>query len=247
VVASFLLRVTRGLNLAQAGFCALCCSELIRPGLEHRHSGAGLSPFNRARTPLLTSQTIVPARLFRYPESMNVLPEPRPGQFLLLAAPRAASEKMLAFTARLAQAGPLRVVDGGNRFNVYILARLAGRLKHETLPEILRRVWIARAFTCFQMAALLEQIPALPNPTLVIDFLNTFYDESVPLAERRRVLGACLVHLRRLSRPAAVVVSVRPPPPLHVDPTGLLDAVRAAADLVWYPDIPSPKLPQRLF
>jgi hypothetical protein len=178
---------------------------------------------------------------------MNVLPEPRPGQFLLLAAPRAASEKMLAFAARLAQAGPLRVVDGGNRFNVYLLARLAGRLQRAALHETLQRVRFARAFTCFQMAALLEQIPAIPDPTLVIDFLNTFYDESVPLAERRRVLEACLGQLRRLSHPAAVVVSVRPPPPPHVDPTGLLDAVQAAADLVWFPDFPSTPLPPRLF
>ncbi len=178
---------------------------------------------------------------------MNVLPEPRPGQLLLLAAPRAASEKMLAFAARLAQAGQLRVVDGGNRFNVYLLARLAGRLKRETLHETLGRVWFARAFTCFQMAALLEQIPATPDPTLVIDFLNTFYDESVPLAERRRVLEACLRHLRRLSHPAAAVVSVRPPPPPHLDPTGLLDAVQDAANLVWYPDLPSAALPMKLF
>ena len=170
---------------------------------------------------------------------MKALPETFPGRFLLLIAPHAASEGMLELAAHLAQRGPLWVMDCGNRFNAYILTRKLHRLQRGDLKQALERVYVSRAFTCYQVTALLEQTPARTDPTLLIDLLDTFYDQSVPLGERRRLLEICLEHLQRLSQQAAVVASLRPPPPSQTDPSGLLDAVRAAADLVWYPEIPA--------
>jgi hypothetical protein len=48
-------------------------------------------------------------------------------------------------------------------------------------------VRLSRAFTCYQMLALLAETPAGGPPTLVLDLLDTFYDESVPLHESRRL------------------------------------------------------------
>jgi hypothetical protein len=101
---------------------------------------------------------------------------------------------MLCAIARLGERGEVRVLDGGNRFNAYIVARAAsGR------PEVLNRITVSRAFTCYQVHSLLESTPAVSVPFVVLDLLNTFYDESVGATERKRLLGACIVQLERLA------------------------------------------------
>jgi len=144
---------------------------------------------------------------------------------------------MLELAAHLVLRGSLRVMDCGNRFNAYILARKLYRLRRGDPKQVLERVYVSRAFTCYQVTALLEQAAVCTDPTLLIDLLDTFYDQSVPLGERRRLLDISLEHLQRLSQQAAVVASLRPPRPPQTDPSGLLDAVRAAANLIWYPEI----------
>lgn len=178
---------------------------------------------------------------------MNTLPDPTSGRLLLLLAPHAAAEAMLALAAHLARRAPLRVLDGGNRFNAHRVARLLRPLAGADLPRALGGIRVARAFTCYQMLSLLETTPPEATPTLVIDFLDTFYDQSALLAERRRLLDRCLEELDRLSRQAAVVISVRPPRPPQTDPTGLQQAVQAAAGQVWFQEEILPALPARLF
>lgn len=180
-------------------------------------------------------------------QALLKIPDPTPGHLLVLLAPHAAGEIMLTITAHLAQRTALRVMDGGNRFNAYKVARALRGLGVEALDQALARVHVARAFTCYQMVALLEQASPQAAPTLVIDLLNTFYDESVPLAERRRLLEGCLGHLRRLSEQAAVVVSLRPPRPPEVDATGMQQRVQSCADQVWFQEEVLPVQQPRLF
>ncbi len=149
---------------------------------------------------------------------------------IAVLAPHAARLQMLALAARLARRGALQVVDAGNRFNAYDVARFLREEQADGFREALDRIRVARAFTPYQALALLEVTNSGPFPTLVLDLLNTFYDESLPHAERRRLLLRCMTHLRRLSQEAVVVVSVRPPPPPQPDPQGLLDIVQEAAD-----------------
>jgi hypothetical protein len=127
------------------------------------------------------------------------------------------------------------------------VAHAVRRLSSENLAQTLAHIHVARAFTCYQMAALLAGAPAGHAPTLVLDFLDTFYDESAAYAERRWLLEACVEHLRRLSHTAAVVVSIRPPPPPQEDPTGLLQIVQRAADQVWFHPETRPASQPRLF
>ena len=88
---------------------------------------------------------------------------------------------------------------------------------------------------------------------LVIDLLDTFYDQSVPLFERRRLLAGCVERLRLVSQgteiatATLVIASLRPPRPPQTDPTGLLQTVQAAADQVWFQEEDLPSLPPRLF
>ncbi len=166
---------------------------------------------------------------------------------LVLVAPHAASQTMITLAAHLALHGRLRVLDGGNRFNAFLAARRLRAINAPALEKTLENIYVARAFTCYQMTAMLEQTLPNPMPTLIIDLLDTFYDESAPLPERRRLARRCALRLKALGKHAPVVVSLRPPPPDQPDPTGLQTIIQEAADLLWQQEVPQPPTPLRLF
>jgi hypothetical protein len=176
---------------------------------------------------------------------MDTLPDMRSAQLYLLMAPHSISRQMMTDLAvRLALVSPARVLDGGNCFNLYGVARaLRGQASTPTLP--LDRIHIARAFTCYQMVTLLADTRATPVPTLVLELLSTFSDENVSLPERTRLLRSCLRHLRRLSRQSPVAVSVQPPSTTEINP--LYAMLKDAADQVWQLELPTPPAQPRLF
>jgi len=174
---------------------------------------------------------------------MDALTFPLPRQLVVLTAPHAASKLMLEMAARLSTAGEVRVLDGGNRFNVYPVARAARRYTHD-LTGALARIRLSRAFTCYQMLRMLEETSADGLPVLVVDLLATFYDDNVGLAESERLLGQCIPHLQRLSQFAPVVVSIKPPAPLCAEKIVLAEALQSAAGAAWQLEaLPEPKMP----
>ena len=174
---------------------------------------------------------------------MDALTLPLTNRLMALTAPHAASKLMLELAARLSLNGELRVLDGGNRFNVYPVARAARRHTHD-LAGALARIRLARAFTCYQMLAMLAETPADGLPVLVIDLLATFYDDNVRLAESERLLGQCIPHLQRLSQCAPVVVGAKPPAPLCADKIVLAEALQSASGAAWQLEsLPVPKTP----
>jgi len=175
---------------------------------------------------------------------MNLLPEPVPGQFTLVVLPPRANPPLLHMVARLALRGPLRLLDGGNRFNAYTVAQALRRHTGQ-VEAALARIRISRAFTCYQVAALLAETPALPASTVALDLLATFRDESVPLWERRRLLAVCREHLRRLASQAPLLVSVTAQGASGADE--LLAMLEEAADQVWRFAPPLPPAAPRLF
>ena len=188
----------------------------------------------------------------RYATSMHNAIELPIGRFSLLIAPDRALERLLDPVASLAWHGPLRILDGGNSFNVYHVARHLERRRPAHAEEIdlytiLANIQVARAFTCYQVVALLSDTPATPAPTLVLDMLATFADETVPFAERRRLLSACLLELHRLSRLAPLGVSVRLPRVEKPESTRLLAILEDAADQVYRYELPVLQSPLRLF
>ena len=172
----------------------------------------------------------------------------------------------------------LHILDGGNRFDLHAIARgIAGGMAvagtggpgsnasasagisdpgyregpggSVQVEAILQRISVARAFTCYQMEALLAAaaeaastpsagLAPLPAagvpaaPVLAPGLLTTFADENVRRGERLRVLQRCLQDLRRLARGAPVLVSTTPLP-AGVDTAGFLSRLEAAADQVW--------------
>ena len=72
-------------------------------------------------------------------------------------------------------------------------------------------------------------MPATQSPFVVLDLLNTFYDESVQIEERKRLLRSCIAHLERLDRCAGGVVSVHPPAVPSQAAVELQDMLQASA------------------
>jgi hypothetical protein len=208
---------------------------------------------------------------------MDLLPEPltdkitpgkiTPGKITLAVVPRRAIQPLLEMAARLALHAPLRVLDGGNCFNAYIVAQALrpallpallaqqaraqqARQQTQDVEAALERIRVARAFTCYQMVTLLDETEAIPAATLVLDLLATFRDETVPMAERQRLLGHCLERLELLAAAGPLLVSASPDggPPMSsphrqrqaTPGDELLVRLERAADQVWRFSSPAP-------
>lgn len=160
---------------------------------------------------------------------------PAPSLQLLIAPSPLQREASLEFIAELAQCGPIQVLDGGNRFDLLSLNRELRR-REVPLYTALERVRVARAFTCYQMAALLEESAPGRIPTLVLNLLSSFQDENAPLPERLRLLEICLDNLRKNARHSPVLVILHPQP--SEEP--FLVRVRETADRVWVFELEHP-------
>ncbi len=165
-----------------------------------------------------------------------------PSLQLLIAPSNLQREASLKFIAELAQAGPVRVLDGGNRFDLLTLNR---ELRRRELPlyTALERVRVARAFTCYQMATMLEEPAPGGIPTLVLNLLSTFQDENASLSERRRLLEVCLHNLRKNALHSPVLLVLHPQP--SEEP--FLIRIREAADRVWVFELQQPANQLTLF
>ena len=106
---------------------------------------------------------------------------------------------------------PVAVVDGTNRFDAYYIAEFARKVtsqrlvKRRVTPEqLLRRIYIARAFTCYQMeATITERLPEFLRKTgtpiaIILGLLDTFYDDQAPLFEVQASIGRVIAALHRL-------------------------------------------------
>jgi hypothetical protein len=194
--------------------------------------------------------------LVAYAPSDLPIPVADPALVEALAQPRLSlfwgaettARTLLAVATALAGRGQtVRIFDGGNRFDGYFVARLARQLVGNLSPHLptdphalLGRIRLSRAFTCFQLAELIENAPAGPEPLFVLEMLATFYDESVPLADSERLLTVTLAHLKRLAAVGPVIVGAREPQMLVKDRWALLDRLQAAADASWLLQLPQP-------
>jgi len=180
-----------------------------------------------------------------YGRTMDTPLQLSPRQLHLVIAPHRAQRQMMTIlTARLALTGRVRLLDAGNCFDGYGLAR---QLRQQTSywQQALERVSVARAFTCYQVETLLTDSVSDFSPVLVLNLLDTFYDENVKLNERLRLLEVSLAELRRLCRAASVAVSASLP--ARDQPGELLEILAGAAGQVWSFEEPQPVEPMRLF
>ena len=108
-----------------------------------------------------------------------------------------------------ARGAQVLVVDAANRFDPYQLVRQA-RSRGLTPAYALARVQVARAFTSHQLVRLLKEIfpyPLKPGTLVVVlGPVSLFYDEQVPLAERRRLFKDLTQLLSRINTQAALLL-----------------------------------------
>src|SRR5512146_145933 len=74
-----------------------------------------------------------------------------PHSISVLIAPAEAAWPLFERVAQLALQGPLLVLDGGNTFQGYALARALYRRSPAAAACALQRVLLSRVFTCYQM------------------------------------------------------------------------------------------------
>ncbi len=141
---------------------------------------------------------------------MNILPVLKIGKLIVLYAPDVANTESMTLIAELGLRGVVTILDEGNRYKPYQVAALLRR-KTVDMNTVANRVLSRRAFTCYEMNTLLGDTPSLQQPHIILDLLNTFYDDHVPAHEAHRLLDSCLRHIQRLLVLAPVVVTLAPP------------------------------------
>jgi hypothetical protein len=106
---------------------------------------------------------------------------------------------------------PVALVDGTNRFDAYYIAEFARRVTSQHMMEqpvtpeqLLRQIYVARAFTCYQMeATITERLPAFLKRigapiAIIFGLLDTFYDEQAPLFEVKASVQRVIAALHQL-------------------------------------------------
>lgn len=115
----------------------------------------------------------------------------------------------------VARGGKVLVLDGVQAFDPYGLVREAALLGVGA-KVALRRVLVARAFTCHQLVRLAkERVPNVLGPGTLLVLLgpvSLFYDDQVPLMERRRLFGELLQALAAATARAPLLI-LQPPRP----------------------------------
>jgi hypothetical protein len=146
------------------------------------------------------------------------------GDFALLYGSHAVSSlaSLLCIRAQLPpQLGGLGsnviFIDGGNTFRLYQITRLA-RLHQLDPKQALDRIYISRAFTAYQMTALilqkLEDAVKACNAKLVIisDIAAMFLDKDVPEEEAKSIYSQVITRLSNFAREQhAITVATYPP------------------------------------
>ena len=166
---------------------------------------------------------------------MDMLPALQTGKLIVVYAPDAARTESMNLIAELSLRGAVTVLDGGNRYRPYQVAALLRR-RTVNISEAAKRLLSRRAFTCYEMNTLLMSAPPQRSPYVILDLLNTFYDDHVRAGEARRLLDCCLGQIQRLRVSGPVVVTLAPP--LAVERAFLLERVCEEADEVLTREIP---------
>lgn len=141
---------------------------------------------------------------------MDILHVLKIGKLIVVYTPDAARTESMTLIAELGLRGAVTIMDGGNRYRPYQVAALLRR-KTVDISTAANRLFSRRAFTCYEMNTLLSSTPSLNQPYLILDLLNTFYDDHVPTYEAYRLLKSCLGQIQRLVLSGPVVVTLAPP------------------------------------
>lgn len=171
---------------------------------------------------------------------ITAFPIPKTGKISLVVAPRGVVQSLMTLLAALALRGKVIVIDGGNCFDGYALAR-ALRRQTQQFQAALKQVWLSRAFTCYQMVAMLSKLPLDGTPVIVLDILATFLDENVHFNKRQQLLDNSLGFLRHISEKAPVAIWAGVHAAASSEDQQLLIPVLECSHDIW--ELQTPKMP----
>lgn len=125
-----------------------------------------------------------------------------PGLALFYGHPQTARLMHYFFVRPLWRGETILVLDAANCFDVFGVARLARRHGRNP-PDYLQRVRVSRAFTCYQLAELIERVPAAvrrwqASLILITGLPDIFYDEEISAAKAAAVFARAARSLRGL-------------------------------------------------
>lgn len=131
-----------------------------------------------------------------------------PGEATLLFGAARPVEQLLEcfYAASAAAGGRLSLIEGANRFPAYRIAE-RGRAFGVAPAEVLRRVRLARAFTVYQLVAIVDgwaREIRRSRPTWLVahELPALFYDAECPEEERGPLLGHVAATLRTVAETA---------------------------------------------
>ncbi len=172
--------------------------------------------------PKLAGSTIAPPAFPCYCWDMEAISIPAftPGRLCLVRARHSTGKPLVnEFVARLALAAPVTVIDAnGMALDPLLIARVL-RMHTENYLPLLERVHIARAFTCHELAAMLEGEVTGREAVIVLDFFSSLDDENLSDIERKTVFERLVRRLMGLRLSAPLLVWIRP---VVLPQTGLL-------------------------
>jgi hypothetical protein len=155
---------------------------------------------------------MIPSRHTQATQLMEQLRPLAPGTLTCLHGSPLVFRLSLAAAAHVLFGGnTVALVDGTNRFDLYALTEFArrqaasgGNAGRMTPDDLLDRIFVSRAFTCYQMeAAVTERLPVFLRRSgapvaIIYGLLDTFYDEQAPLFEVRAGLRRIIAALHGL-------------------------------------------------
>ena len=125
----------------------------------------------------------------------------------------AASDYLLSICAEIAVQRPLRLLDFGNRCDMYFTARQLRMLTHDPV-KAMRNIRLQRAFTCYQALSLLQQLeePEPDIPVIILDLLAPFLDENIQPREIDRLFRLSVGRIREAMQIRPLLIGVKPVP-----------------------------------
>jgi hypothetical protein len=128
----------------------------------------------------------------------------------------------------------VRFICGDNRFDPYAVARFAKR--HKKRPQdAMRSILIARAFTAYQLAELVNRLdPAAPSDsvTIISGPCSLFLDEDIRIVDAARHFYRMLWRLVELSQSGMPLLLAQGPMPADTRRGYLLTDLCRAADVI---------------
>ncbi|HEX7555558.1 MAG TPA: hypothetical protein VF338_02955, partial [Leptolinea sp.] len=134
---------------------------------------------------------------------MNTNLELKTGNWLLLVGSHSTRITVLKIISRLADVGPVRVVDGGFMYNPFMI-----QLGMHSGMKLEDRIEMYHAYRTREMLISLESMPSGPAPFVIMDFLSTFTKLMEGFEVRKNKLSLCLAQINRLVQGSSGLVTV---------------------------------------